>query len=147
MVNNADWFRPMSAIDLLKDIGVHFKVHTMQSRESVKHREGLSFTELAYQMLQAHDFYVLHRDHNVRVQVGGSDQWGNILGGVELIHRRLGRQAEAVGVTVPLVTVGKQKVIMSSVLLFAPCAILCCNSRTTKIRARKKKDKTRQVGW
>jgi len=109
MVNNAAWFSRMSAVELLKDVGTHFRVNAMQSREAVKHRDGLSFTELSYSMLQAYDFYVLHREHRVRVQVGGSDQWGNIVSGVELIHKLRGRGEDAVGLTVPLVTVGKRK--------------------------------------
>jgi tyrosyl-tRNA synthetase len=123
MVDNAEWFREMSAVDLLRDVGSHFKVHAMLSRDAVKaRREGLNFTELAYQMLQAYDFSVLHARLGVRVQVGGSDQWGNIVGGVELIHRLHASSASspreppraqlqpladaAVGLTVPLVTVG-----------------------------------------
>ena len=102
--NNLEWLEPLSAIELLRDVGKHFSVNAMLAKESVKARleGGISFTEFAYMLLQAYDFVELHRRDGVRVQIGGSDQWGNITMGVELIRRALG--AEAHGVTLPLVT-------------------------------------------
>lgn len=102
--NNLDWLEPLTAIEFLRDVGKHFSVNAMLAKESVKARleGGISFTEFAYMLLQAHDFAELHRRDGVTLQIGGSDQWGNITMGVELIRRSLG--AEAHGVTLPLVT-------------------------------------------
>ncbi|GBG28582.1 Tyrosine--tRNA ligase, mitochondrial [Hondaea fermentalgiana] len=113
LVNNLDWYRGMSALELLRDVGKHFRVSAMMSRESVKARletssdetqEGLSFTEFSYQLLQGYDFLHLYRTESCRVQIGGSDQWGNIAAGTDLIRRATGDTAEALGVTVPLLT-------------------------------------------
>ena len=102
LVNNADWLAPLHYIDFLRDIGRHFSVNRMLAAESVKLRleTGLSFLEFNYMLLQAYDFYVLCRDHDCTLQLGGQDQWGNIVAGVDLIRRMLGR--EAYGATFPL---------------------------------------------
>jgi tyrosyl-tRNA synthetase len=104
MRNNADWLRPLRAVDFLRDIGKHFSVNYMLAKESVKARieEGISFTEFAYMLLQAYDFLELHRREQVTLQIGGSDQWGNITAGVELVRRTTG--AAVHGLTMPLVT-------------------------------------------
>jgi tyrosyl-tRNA synthetase len=104
MVDNAEWLRPLKAIDFMRDIGKHFTVNYMLQKESVKGRmdAGISFTEFSYMLLQAYDFLELSRRHGVTLQMGGSDQWGNITAGTELIRRSLG--SEAHGITFPLVT-------------------------------------------
>lgn len=104
LLNNYDWFKKFSFIDFLRDVGKLFRMGPMLSKESVKSRleseEGLSFTEFTYQLLQGYDFLHLHREHKVTFQVGGSDQWGNITSGTELV-RRVGGQS-VFGVTFPL---------------------------------------------
>jgi len=102
--NNLDWLLPLPAVDFLRDTGKHFSVNAMLAKESVKARldTGISFTEFAYMLLQAYDFQELYRREGVTLQTGGSDQWGNITLGVELLRRSLG--VEAHGVTLPLVT-------------------------------------------
>lgn len=106
MVNNDDWFAKFPLIDFLRDIGKHFRVNVMLTKESVKARleseEGISFTEFTYQMLQAYDFYHLYKSHDVVLQAGGSDQWGNITAGTDLIRKLLGKPAY--GLTFPLLT-------------------------------------------
>lgn len=107
MANNFDWFGSMSCLDFLRDIGKHFSVNAMLNKESVKQRlsrddVGISFTEFAYALLQGYDFAELHRRHGAVLQIGGSDQWGNITGGIDL-SRRL-HQATVYGLTLPLVT-------------------------------------------
>jgi tyrosyl-tRNA synthetase len=106
LVNNAEWLTPLAYIPFLRDIGRHFSVNRMIKAESYKMRldseDGLSFVEFNYMVLQAYDFLELSRRHDCRLQMGGSDQWGNIVAGVELI-RRAARQA-AFGVTFPLIT-------------------------------------------
>ena len=104
MANNADWLTTLGAIEFLRDTGKHFTVNYMMQKESVKARleTGISFTEFAYMLLQAHDFLELHRRRGATLQMGGSDQWGNITAGIELIRRVAG--AEAQGLTLPLVT-------------------------------------------
>ena len=104
MVNNYDWTSQMSAIDFLRDIGKHFPVNRMLAREVVKSRleTGISYTEFSYVLLQSMDFLELYRNHDVRLQFGGSDQWGNLTGGVELIRRVTGGHAHAFAT--PLVT-------------------------------------------
>ncbi len=91
VVNNGDWLRQVSLIEFLRDVGKHFSVNTMLSRESVRSRmdrdSGISFTEFSYQLLQAYDFLRLFEERNCTFQMGGSDQWGNILGGIDLIRR------------------------------------------------------------
>lgn len=107
MANNFDWFGSMNCLDFLRDIGKHFSVNAMLNKESVKQRlsrddVGISFTEFAYTLLQGYDFAELHRRHGAVLQIGGSDQWGNITGGIDL-SRRL-HQATVYGLTLPLVT-------------------------------------------
>jgi tyrosyl-tRNA synthetase len=101
VINNADWLRKLSLLDFLRDVGKHFSVNTMLGRESVKARmereSGISFTEFSYQLIQAYDFLVLYEKENCTFQMGGSDQWGNILGGIELIRRVHGREGASSG--------------------------------------------------
>src|SRR5512136_2274198 len=103
LLNNADWLTKLNYIDFLRDIGVHFSVNRMLATESVKIRleTGLSFIEFNYQLLQAYDFWYLFKHHNCLIQMGGSDQWGNILAGIDLIRRLDGKQAY--GITFPLI--------------------------------------------
>lgn len=106
VVNNDDWFSGFKLIDFLRDVGKHFRLGIMLAKESVKSRlnseEGISFTEFSYQLFQAYDFYHLYKEHNVVLQIGGSDQWGNITEGVDLI-RKLGA-GPSFGLTFPLLT-------------------------------------------
>ncbi len=104
IVNNYDWTASMSVIDFLRDIGKHFPVNRMLSRETVKRRleSGISYTEFSYILLQSMDFLSLFRDHGVTLQFGGSDQWGNLTGGAELVRRSTGETAYAFAT--PLVT-------------------------------------------
>ncbi|WP_040834801.1 tyrosine--tRNA ligase [Nocardia brevicatena] len=105
IVNNIDWTGSLTAVDFLRDIGKHFSVNVMLARDTVKRRlegEGISYTEFSYMLLQANDYVQLRRAHGCRLQVGGSDQWGNIVAGVELNRRVDGEQVHAL--TVPLVT-------------------------------------------
>jgi len=104
MVNNLDWTAQLSAIDFLRDIGKHFPVNRMVSRESVAARldAGISYTEFSYQILQAMDFLELHRRFGCRLQAGGSDQWGNLTAGVDLIRRVTGERVHALAT--PLIT-------------------------------------------
>ncbi len=99
LVNNLDWTESLSLLDFLRDIGKHASVNQMVARESVKARleseNGISFTEFSYQLLQANDYLHLSRKHDVEIQVGGSDQWGNLLAGVDLIRRADGRHVHA----------------------------------------------------
>ena len=106
LLNNADWLRTLSTLEYLRDVGKHFTVNQMVAKESVRTRferpdQGISYTEFSYMLLQAYDFLRLHVDHGCDVQLGGSDQWGNITMGVELIRKVCGD--EAWGVTTPLV--------------------------------------------
>lgn len=105
VVNNLDWTSPLSAIEFLRDIGKHFSVNQMLSKDSVSARleaGGISFTEFSYQVLQSYDFLELYRRNNCTLQLGGSDQWGNIVAGLDLIRRV--EQASAHALTVPLLT-------------------------------------------
>jgi tyrosyl-tRNA synthetase len=104
LINNADWLMPVKLLDFLRDAGKHFTTNYMRSKESVKRREedGISFTEFSYMLLQAYDYYILCRDYDCTLQMGGSDQWGNILAGTDLIRKKLERSAY--GLTFPLVT-------------------------------------------
>ncbi|QHT55539.1 tyrosine--tRNA ligase [Cellulomonas sp. H30R-01] len=106
MVNNLEWTAPLSAIDFLRDVGKHFRLGTMLAKDTVARRlsseQGISFTEFSYQILQGMDFLELHRRHGVTLQTGGSDQWGNLLSGVELIRKVEGTAVHAL--TTPLVT-------------------------------------------
>jgi tyrosyl-tRNA synthetase len=103
--DNLEWTGSMSAIELLRDIGKHFSVNVMLDRDTVKRRlegEGISYTEFSYMLLQANDFVELHRRHQCVLQIGGSDQWGNIIAGVRLVRQKLVASVHAL--TVPLVT-------------------------------------------
>jgi len=107
MVNNLDWTRDMNVLTFLRDVGKHFSINNMINKESVKQRieregEGISYTEFTYMILQSFDFAELYKRHNCTLQIGGSDQWGNITGGVDLVRRMHG--GEAHGLTLPLVT-------------------------------------------
>jgi tyrosyl-tRNA synthetase len=105
LLNNLDWTAPVSVIDFLRDIGKHFPVNVMLDKDSVRNRlegGGLTFTEFSYQLLQAGDFLHLAREYDCRLQIGGSDQWGNITAGLDLIRRVTGQTAH--GLTVPLLT-------------------------------------------
>jgi tyrosyl-tRNA synthetase len=103
LLNNADWLTKLNYIDFLRDIGVHFSVNRMLAAESVKIRleAGLSFIEFNYQLLQAYDFWHQFKHYNCLIQMGGSDQWGNIVAGIDLIRRLEGKQAY--GITFPLI--------------------------------------------
>ncbi|WP_188206442.1 tyrosine--tRNA ligase [Alkalibacillus aidingensis] len=108
VVNNFDWLSKMSVIDLLRDVGKHFSVNYMLAKESVETRieHGISYTEFTYMLLQSLDFLNLYQKENCTLQIGGSDQWGNITAGLELIRRssQEGEEAKAFGLTVPLIT-------------------------------------------
>jgi len=103
MVNNIDWFRNMSFLEFIRDVGKHISVNYMLAKDSVKSRleTGMSFTEFSYQLVQGYDFYYLNQHKGCIVQLGGSDQWGNIVTGTELIRRKGG--GEAYAVTTPLI--------------------------------------------
>lgn len=103
LINNADWLLPLNYVEFLREIGRHFSVNRMLAAESYRIRleGGLTFLEFNYMLLQAYDFYVLMRDYDCRLQMGGQDQWGNIVAGSDLIRRKLNRQAY--GVTFPLI--------------------------------------------
>lgn len=107
VVNNLDWAGQMNVLDFLRDVGKHFSVNAMINKESVQQRlnrdgAGISFTEFSYALLQGMDFAELNRRYNCTLQIGGSDQWGNIVGGIDLARRENG--AQTFGLTVPLVT-------------------------------------------
>ena len=108
MVNNYDWMKNFSFLDFIRDVGKHITVNYMMAKDSVKKRlsgesrEGMSFTEFSYQLCQGYDFLHLYREKNCRLQLGGSDQWGNITTGTELIRRTVG--GEAYALTCPLIT-------------------------------------------
>lgn len=104
VVNNYDWFKDYNFLDFIRDVGKHITINYMIAKESVKKRldTGLSFTEFSYQLVQGYDFYWLHQNKNCKLQMGGSDQWGNITTGIELIRRKSG--GEAFALTTPLVT-------------------------------------------
>ena len=108
LVNNYDWMKDYSFLHFIRDIGKHITVNYMMSKDSVKKRisgddrEGMSFTEFTYQLVQGYDYLFLYENHNCKLQMGGSDQWGNITTGAELIRRKLG--GEAYALTCPLIT-------------------------------------------
>ncbi|MGD0743707.1 MAG: tyrosine--tRNA ligase [Verrucomicrobiota bacterium] len=107
LMDNASWTANVSFLDFLREIGKHFSVNQMVAKESVRARMedrevGISYTEFSYMLLQAFDFYVLCRDHNCELQIGGSDQWGNITAGIDLCRKKLGKPAY--GLTLPLIT-------------------------------------------
>lgn len=107
IVNNFDWFKEMSFLEFIRDIGKHITVNYMMAKDSVKKRisgedrEGMSFTEFTYQLVQGYDFYYLWKHHGIKLQMGGSDQWGNIVTGTELIRRK--DQGEAFAYVTPLI--------------------------------------------
>ena len=103
VVNNYDWFKEFSFLDFIRDVGKHMSVNYMMAKDSVKNRleTGMSFTEFSYQLVQAYDFYWLWKNKNCKVQLGGSDQWGNIVSGTELIRRK--GEGKAFAVTTPLI--------------------------------------------
>jgi tyrosyl-tRNA synthetase len=106
LLDNAEWTNGLTFIEFLRDVGKHFTVNQMIAKESVRARmedreTGISFTEFSYMLLQAHDFYVLARDHECALQIGGSDQWGNITLGIDLVRKKLGKPS--FGLTLPLV--------------------------------------------
>jgi tyrosyl-tRNA synthetase len=106
LINNTDWLAPIPMVDFLRDVGKHFTVNYMLAKESVKRRfeegDGISFTEFSYMLLQSYDFLVLHDRYGCTLQMGGSDQWGNIVAGTELIRKMRG--AKGYGLVFPLVT-------------------------------------------
>lgn len=107
LVNNTDWIQQVSVVDFFRDVGKHFSVNSLLNRESVKQRllrpeQGISFTEFSYSLLQAYDFAELHRRYSCRLQIGGNDQWGNIVSGIDFTRRSQG--AEVFGLTLPLIT-------------------------------------------
>ena len=110
MVNNYDWMKDFSFLDFARVVGKHITVNYMMAKDSVKKRlsgearDGLSFTEFTYQLLQGYDFLHLYQSNNVKLQLGGNDQWGNITTGTELIRRTLGNDSEAFALTCPLIT-------------------------------------------
>lgn len=106
VLNNADWLKELTVLDFLRDYGKYFSVSSMLAKDTVAKRleTGISFTEFSYTILQAIDFNYLHKNHNVDLQIGGSDQWGNLVSGTELIRRMQTSDREVFGVTSPLIT-------------------------------------------
>ena len=108
LVDNADWIAPFSFLDFLRDVGKHFSLNVMLAKDSVKSRMegdgGISYTEFSYQLLQAYDFYHLRKTLGCELQIGGSDQWGNLTAGTDLIRKKLGSETAAFGWTFPLIT-------------------------------------------
>ena len=104
VVNNYDWFANMNVLEFLRDVGKYYTINYMMSKESVKKRieTGISYTEFAYQILQGYDFYQLNENHGVNLQIGGSDQWGNMVAGTDLIRKKSGNETHVI--TVPLIT-------------------------------------------
>jgi len=112
LVNNLDWTAPMSALDFLRDVGRHFRVNQMIRKEAVARRlesdQGISYTEFSYQMLQALDYLELYRSRGCTLQIGGSDQWGNITAGVDLVHRVEGRSVHALATPLLVDSTGRK---------------------------------------
>lgn len=106
IVNNYDWFKEMGFLQFLREAGKYLTVSYMMAKDSVQNRleKGISFTEFSYQLVQGFDFYYLWKNNNVKLQMGGSDQWGNIVTGTELIRRKTGGEGEAFALTCPLLT-------------------------------------------
>ncbi len=110
LVNNYDWMKEFSFLDFIREIGKHLTVNYMMAKDSVKKRisaeskSGMSFTEFSYQLVQGTDFLHLYQNENCKLQMGGSDQWGNIITGTELIRRKLGQEQNAYAITCPLIT-------------------------------------------
>ncbi|MFO0333267.1 MAG: tyrosine--tRNA ligase, partial [Bacteroidota bacterium] len=103
MVNNYDWFKDFRFLDFIRDVGKHITVNYMMAKDSVQKRleSGLSFTEFSYQLVQGYDYYWLYQNKNCKIQMGGSDQWGNIVTGTELIRRKA--NGDAYALTTPLI--------------------------------------------
>ena len=110
MVNNADWLMDLNYVDVLRDVGAHFSVNRMLTAECYKHRmeKGLSFLEFNYMIMQSYDFYALYKKYGCNMQFGGDDQWSNMLGGTELIRRKLGKDAYAMTINLLLNSEGKK---------------------------------------
>ena len=110
MVNNADWLLDLNYVDLLREVGAHFSVNRMLTAECYKQRmeKGLSFLEFNYMIMQSYDFYVLYQKYGCNMQFGGDDQWSNMLGGTELIRRKLGKDAYAMTINLLLTSEGKK---------------------------------------
>ena len=110
MVNNADWLMNLNYVELLRDVGAHFSVNRMLTAECYKQRmeRGLSFLEFNYMIMQSYDFYMLYQKYGCNMQFGGDDQWSNMLGGTELIRRKLGKDAYAMTITLLLNSEGKK---------------------------------------
>ncbi len=110
MVNNADWLMDLNYVDVLREVGAHFSVNRMLTAECYKQRmeKGLSFLEFNYMIMQSYDFYKLFQDYGCNMQFGGDDQWSNMLGGTELIRRKLGKDAHAMTITLLLNSEGKK---------------------------------------
>ncbi len=108
LVDNADWIAPISFLDFLRDVGKYFSLNVMLAKDSVKSRmegdNGISYTEFSYQLLQAYDFLHLRQTFNCELQIGGSDQWGNLTAGTDLIRKKLGAETSSFGWTFPLIT-------------------------------------------
>ena len=110
MVNNYDWMKALTFLDFAREVGKHITVNYMMAKDSVQKRlngearDGLSFTEFTYQLLQGYDFLYLYKNHGVKLQLGGNDQWGNMTTGTELIRRTLGNETETFCLTCPLIT-------------------------------------------
>ncbi|WP_415907746.1 tyrosine--tRNA ligase [Oleiharenicola sp. Vm1] len=108
LVDNADWIAPFSFLEFLRDVGKHFSLNVMLAKDSVRSRmegdSGISYTEFSYQLLQAYDFFHLKKTFGCELQIGGSDQWGNLTAGTDLIRKKLGPDATAWGWTFPLIT-------------------------------------------
>ncbi|NTW05125.1 MAG: tyrosine--tRNA ligase, partial [Peptococcaceae bacterium] len=112
LLNNYDWISKINVIEYLRDIGKHFSINSMLAKDSVKSRienkeVGISYTEFSYMILQSYDFYYLNKNHDCKLQIGGSDQWGNITSGIELIRRTM--QKTAYALTFPLITTSEGK--------------------------------------
>ena len=109
-MNNYDWMKDFSFLNFVRDVGKHITVNYMMAKDSVQKRlngearDGLSFTEFSYQLLQGYDFLHLYKEKGCRLQMGGSDQWGNMTTGAELIRRILGPESDAYALTCPLIT-------------------------------------------
>ena len=110
MVNNADWLLPLNYIEMLRDVGAHFSVNRMLTADCYKKRmeKGLSFLEFNYMIMQSYDFYMLYQKYGCNMQFGGDDQWSNMLGGTELIRRKLGKDAHAMTITLLLNSEGNK---------------------------------------
>lgn len=118
MVNNADWLMDLNYIDVLREVGAHFSVNRMLTAECYKQRmeKGLSFLEFNYMIMQSYDFYTLYQKYGCNMEFGGDDQWSNMLGGTELIRRKLGKDAYAMTINLLLNSEGKKWVKHSPVL-------------------------------